>query len=73
MPHELEKVNWGVIPIYNYNGVLVTKKTMGYYVFGISVNTPEEVDEVIQNSCSILNESIVVKDKGNWGVSNTEK
>ena len=76
--HELEKVNWGVIPIYNYHGVLVTRIIGAYEVFGQRVKTPSEVDEVIQNTTSILNESIVtptitILDKGNWGVSNDEK
>jgi len=56
--HELEKVSWGVIPIYNYKGILVEKLIGGYKVFGQTCIKPEEVDLIIQESCSILSESI---------------
>ncbi|MES2382369.1 MAG: hypothetical protein V4538_15085 [Bacteroidota bacterium] len=56
--HELETVNWGVIPIYNYSGTLVEKLVGGYRVYGQTCNTPHEVDLIIMNACSILSESI---------------
>jgi len=58
--------------IFNYKGILIEKLVGGYRVFNQTCNTEEEVLTIIENSCSILNESIIVKDKGNWGVSNTE-
>lgn len=57
--HKLETVEWGVIPIYNYNGTLVEKLVGGYRVFGKTCIKPSEVDDIIQESCSILSESIV--------------
>jgi len=61
--HELDLVDWGVIPIYNYKGILVERLVVGYRVFGISVNTPDEVDEIILNACSSLSESIYQPEK----------
>ncbi len=57
--HELEKVNWGVIPIYNYGGINVERLVGGFRVFGQTCNSPHEVDLIIMNACSILSESIV--------------
>lgn len=70
--HELEKVEWGVIPIYNYHGTLVEKLVGGYRVFGQTCIKPEEVDLIIQNSCSILSESIVVVNNGNFATTNSQ-
>lgn len=61
--HELEKVVWGVIPVYNYNGVLVEKLRNGYRVFGQTCNTVDEVDEIILNACSSLSESLYKPEK----------
>ena len=75
MPHELETVNWGVMGIYNYNGTLVEKIIGGYKVLGQSCIKPNEVDEIILNACSILNESIVTignKNNGEMNCSNDE-
>jgi len=47
---------------FNYGGVLVTRLVGGWEVFGQKVTTPEEVDEIIMNACSILNESIYKPD-----------
>lgn len=75
MPHELEKVRWGVIPIYCYKGTLVEKIIGGYKVLGQTCVKPEEVDEIIMNACSILNESVVTvkTDTGNNVCINSEK
>jgi len=56
--HELEKVNWGVMGIYNYKGTLIEKLIGGYRVLGRTCNTPDEVDEIIREACSSLSESI---------------
>ena len=59
--------------IFNYKGILIEKLVGGYRLFGTTCNTEEEVLEIIQNATSSLSESIVVLDKGNWGVSNGEE
>jgi len=61
--HELEGVNWGVIPIVNYHGILVEKIPLGYKVLGQTCNTVDEVYTIIQNACSVLSESIYQPEK----------
>ncbi len=56
--HTLNKVKWGVIPICNYKGILVTKTREGYSVLGQNVRTPEEVDGVIKVAGKHLQNSI---------------
>ncbi len=57
--HPLEIVKWGVIPIVNYSGKLVTRLIGGYEIMGQKVKTPQQVDEVILNSEKGLQNSIV--------------
>lgn len=56
--HELEKINFGVIPITVYRGCLVTKLIGGFEIWGNKVTTPDEVDSIIDNAGTILSESI---------------
>jgi len=56
--HELEKIKWGVIPITVYRGCLVTKLIGGWEVWGKRVSTPDEIDQLIDEAGTILNESI---------------
>ncbi len=62
--HELETVKWGVIPVYNYQGVLVEKIIGGYKVLNQTCIKPIEVDEVLKNACKSIEGSIVVKASG---------
>lgn len=59
--HELETVTWGVIPIYNYSGVLVEKIIGGYKVLGQTCIKPSEVDEIISQAGKAIEGSITVK------------
>lgn len=56
-----------VIPVINHRGILLEKMCGGYRVFGKVVKTLEEADEVIDQSCSILSESIVTIKNNNSG------
>lgn len=56
--HPLKKINWGVIPIENYRGVLVTKIIGGYTVLGKKAKTEEAVDEIIDKASETLLQSI---------------
>ncbi len=57
--HPLEKVVWGIIPIVNYFGKLVTRLIGGYEIMGQKVKTPQEVDEVILKAEQSVSNSIV--------------
>lgn len=56
--HELLSVKFGVIPITVYRGCLVTKLIGGWEVWGKRVSTPDEIDQLIDEAGTILNESI---------------
>jgi len=56
--HELEKIKFGVIPITVYRGCLVTKLIGGWEVWGKRVSTTDEIDQLIDEAGTILNESI---------------
>ena len=74
--HPIEKINFGVIPITVYRGCILTKIIGGYEIFGTKCKTPQQVDEVIDNAGTILNESlanpVTVKDSGSWVSLNSE-
>ena len=72
MKHELETVLLEVMEMYRYKGCIVTKLIGGWEVFGVHCTKPEEVDEIIQNACSILSESLVVVNNGNYACTNTD-
>ena len=55
----LEKIRFGIVPIANYKGVLLTKLKNGYKVFGQKVSTPQEVDVLIDNACESIKKSLV--------------
>ncbi len=57
--HPLEMVKWGIIPICNYNGKLVTRLIGGYEIMGQKVKTPQQVDEVILKAEQSVSNSIV--------------
>lgn len=44
--------------VFNFNGSLITQIVGGWQVMGVNCSTPDEVEEVILNACSIINESI---------------
>lgn len=72
--HELETVVWGIIPLYNYNGVLVTKTSNGYTIFGREVRTPKEVDDEIDKARLSLSKSLTIENRNdNFTVSNTKE
>ena len=56
--HFLETVMWGVIPIVNFNGVLVEKIIGGYHVLNQKCKNTDEVDEVIRLAQKSLSDSI---------------
>ena len=56
--HFLETVMWGVIPIVNFNGVLVEKIIGGYRVLNQKCKNTDEVDEVIRLAQKSLSDSI---------------
>lgn len=56
--HPLKKINWGVIPIENYRGVLVTKIIGGYTVLGKKAKTEQMVDDIIDKAKDNLLESV---------------
>jgi hypothetical protein len=56
--HEIEKINWGVIPLANYRGFVLTRLIGGYEIMGHKVKTPQEVDKVIEQAYSSLEKSI---------------
>ena len=57
--HPLRLINWGVIPITIYRGVLVEKLIGGYKIFSTTCITEKEVDEIIDASLVSLENSIV--------------
>ena len=59
--HFLETVQWGVLAIVNYKGVLVSKIIGGYSCLNQKCKTPQEVDEIIEQAGKHLENSITVK------------
>lgn len=72
MKHELDNYEWGVIPIRSYKGVLLEKISGGYKVLNQKASTPKEVDDIISKAGKAISNSIVVSNKGNFGVTNTK-
>lgn len=61
---------------FNFYGVLVERLAGGYRVFGETFTNEMDVINHIQETCSILNESIVTienKNNGEMNCSNEEK
>jgi len=64
---------------FNFNGNLCKQIIGGWVIHGVTCSTPEEVEEVILNACSIINESIdrgmvVVKSRNdNFKCTNNER
>jgi hypothetical protein len=59
---------------FNFNGVLVERIIGGYRCFGSTFSNEIDLINHIQETCSILNESITIKNhNGNWETSNTER
>lgn len=59
---------------FNFMGVLIERLAGGYRVFGETFTNEMDVLNHIEETCSILNESIVtVKDNGNWETTNTDE
>ncbi len=56
--HELTELLNKVIPITVYRGTLCEKLIGGFRVLGQTVSTPEQVDEVINNSLKNLENSL---------------
>lgn len=56
--HFLDSVEWGIIPIVVYRGVLVTKLIGGYKVLNKTVVSAEWVDGVIDGALDGLKNSI---------------
>lgn len=56
--HKLESIKWGVIRVTVYRGCLIEKTKKGYKVFKREVESPKEVDEVIEDAQRHLYKSI---------------
>ena len=56
--HFLKEYQFGVIPIVNYSGCLVTKLIGGYEVHGKKCLTEADVDAVIDQGLAALKKSI---------------
>jgi hypothetical protein len=48
--HPLEKLDFGLMGISVYKGVLVSKFIGGYYCLNTKCRTPQDVDDVIEKS-----------------------
>lgn len=57
--HPLLKIRWGIIPIVNYNGVLVTKTKEGYSINKNNFKTTEEVDSFLEKTYKAIEKSII--------------
>lgn len=68
MPHKLKEGKG----VFNYKGCLVEKIIGGYRLFGQTCTTEEEVETIILNACSSLNESIVTVENRNDGAINCQ-
>lgn len=56
--HFLKEYEWGVIPISNYRGCLVTKLIGGYEVHGKKCLTEDDVDNIIDSGLASIKKSI---------------
>ena len=56
--HPLEKVKWGVIPIVNYRGRLVTKVHGGYKLEAVFYRSPDDIDKRIDEISEVIEKSI---------------
>lgn len=57
--HPLEKVKWGVIPIINYKGCLITKVYGGYKLHGKFFRNPQDIDKEMERISEVIGKSIV--------------
>ncbi len=57
--HPLRSINFGVIPITVYRGIILERLIGGYKLFGKTCITEKEVDEIIDASLVSLENSIV--------------
>ena len=64
MKHPILEIEWGVIPVRVYRGCLLTRLVGGYEIFGERVQTPQQVDEVIDKASDHLKNSLTVKNNG---------
>lgn len=64
MKHPIEEIEWGVIPVTVYRGCLLTRLVGGYEIFNQRVQTPQQVDEVIDKASDHLKNSLTVKNNG---------
>lgn len=74
MKHELESYEWGILPIRNYRGCLVSKiGSHTYSMWGKTFKSPKEIDEAIDNAGQSISNSLVVKnDNGNFTAINED-
>lgn len=56
--HFLKEYEWGVIPIVNYRGCLVTKLIGGYEVHDKKCLTEADVDNIIDSGLASIKKSI---------------
>jgi hypothetical protein len=63
MKHELEKIEFGIIPVTNYRGCVVYKTESGYYIFNQEVLTPADVDALIDLSLTTIQNSLTKQNK----------
>jgi hypothetical protein len=61
MKHELETIEFGIIPVTNYRGCVVYKTESGYYIFNQEVLTPQDVDALIDLSLTTIQNSLTKK------------
>jgi len=70
MPHPIEQIKFGVIPVVNYRGCLLEKIIGGFRILGSIVSTPEEVDEVIDQAHEKLSKTVVNNHDGSMNCQN---
>lgn len=56
--HPLEEKDWPLVSIINYRNCLVEKVIGGYKIWQRIVETPKEVDEIIDKGIEFLGKSI---------------
>lgn len=60
MKHKLETTEWGIIPVKNHRGCLVTKVYgVGYTILGQTVDSLDKLDMVIDNAGDAIQKSIL--------------
>ena len=58
MAHELKSVKWGVSGMYVYRGVIIHRIIGGYRVLDKKAKSPEQVDEIINQSLINLKSTV---------------